>query len=74
MRAGTLRQVEKAASLNTEDDPYLHSLKAFAFAGMNDQAAAKNEIDTFRRLKLESSWSPQTGQRLNDMGLSSIGH
>jgi len=67
---GTLRQVEKAASLNTEDNPYLHLLKAFAFAGMNDQAAAKDEVDTFRRLKPESSWSPQTRQRLNDMGLS----
>jgi len=72
--AGSLRQVEKAASLKTEDDPYLHLLKALAFAGMNDQAAAKNEVDTFRRLKPESSWSPQTRERLNDLGLSSIGN
>jgi len=71
---GTLREVEKAASLQTVEEPYLHLLKAFAFAGMNDQAAAKNEVDTFRRLKPESSWSPETRQRLKNMGLSAIGN
>ena len=69
---GTLRQAAKAASLKTEDDPYLHLLKAFAFAGMKDRPAATNEIDAFRRLKPESSWSPQTRQRLNEIGLSGI--
>jgi tetratricopeptide (TPR) repeat protein len=69
---GVLREATMAASLKTEDDPYLHLLKAFAFAGMNDPTAAKREVDAFRRLKPESSWSPQTRQRLNDIGLSTI--
>ena len=71
--AGTIRQTAKAASLKTEDDPYLHLLNAFAFVGMNDRPAAKNEVDAFRRLKPESSWSPKTRQLLNESGLSAIG-
>ena len=66
--AGALRQAEKAASLKNDDDPYLHVLKAFAFAGMNDRISAKKEIDAFRRLKPDdSSWPPQIRQRLNAM-------
>jgi tetratricopeptide (TPR) repeat protein len=71
---GALRQAAKAASLKTEDDPYLHLLKALAFAGMNDQAAAKNEVNEFRRLKPESSWSPQTKRRLREIGMPAIGN
>jgi hypothetical protein len=71
--AGALRQAAKAASLTNGDYPYLHLLKAFAFAGMNDRLSAKNEIDAFRRLQPdESSWPPLTRQRLNAMGLSGI--
>ncbi len=71
--AGTLQQATKAASLKTGDDPYLHLMKAFAFAGMNDRPSARNEIAAFRRLKPDdSSWPPQTKQRLNAMGLSGI--
>lgn len=66
--AGTLREATKAASLKTEDDPYLHLMKAFALAGMNDRSAASNEVDAFRRLKPESSWSPKIRQRLNEIG------
>ena len=71
--AGTLQQATKAASLKTEDDPYLHLMKAFAFAGMNDRPSARNEIAAFRRLKPDdSSWPPQTKQRLNALGLSAV--
>jgi hypothetical protein len=71
---GALREVSKAASLKTEDDPYLHLLKAVAFAGMNDQVAAKNEVDAFRRLKPESSWSAHTRRLINDIGFPAIGN
>ena len=71
---GVLRAVAKASSLKTEDDPYLHLLKALAFAGMNDRPAAKNEVDAFRRLKPEASWSSQTRRLLTITGLSTIGN
>ena len=72
--AGTLQQATKAASLKTEDDPYLHLMKALAFAGMNDRPAASNEVDAFRRLKPESSWSPKIKQQLDEMGMPAIEH
>jgi len=71
--AGALRQAAKAASLTNRDYPYLHVLKAFAFAGLNDRLSAKNEIAAFRRLKPDdSSWPPQIRQQLNEMELFAI--
>jgi tetratricopeptide (TPR) repeat protein len=71
--AGALRQAAKAASLTNRDYPYLHVLKAFAFAGLNDRLSAKNEIAAFRRLKPDdSSLPPQIRQQLNAMELFAI--
>jgi hypothetical protein len=73
--AGALRQAAKAASLTNRDYPYLHVLKAFAFAGMNDRLSAKTEAAAFRRLKPDdSSWPPQIRQRLNAIDSFAIGN
>lgn len=68
---GALRAAAKASSL-TRDNPYLHLLRVFAFAGMKDQSAADREIAVFRRLKPETSWSPQLRRALIGTGMYNI--
>jgi tetratricopeptide (TPR) repeat protein len=65
---GALRAAAKASSL-TRENAYLHLLKVFAFARMKDRSAADGEMAVFRRLKPETSWSPEIKRALNDLGM-----
>jgi tetratricopeptide (TPR) repeat protein len=69
---GALRAAAKASSL-TEDKPYLHLLRVFAFAGMKNRSAADSEMAVFRRLQPEASWSPQLKRVFNGLGMYNSG-